>query len=123
MLKAFSAIARRLFPFRAVLWAAAALSLAGFAALVFIADGSARDESRTQLAALGLLWSLLLVAIAHTFRELPPAPHPDDGFFVRLASSLKRGFSWLLALVTTGTLLATVYISLQVAGMVGEGMQ
>lgn len=91
--------------------------MAVFAGTLVVSDGSA-DEAYIMACVAVFLWSLCLTMIAYGFWAPIPLVDPKAGLWARLKLRVKRGYLWLLAIVTTALSVLVAFTSLRVLGIV-----
>ncbi len=114
MLQFYTRIGRPLYRFRLLLWL-----LAAIAAGIFVSGMFRSADSQSYLLASFVLslWAVLLIAVGHSFCEPPPIVDRNDRLMTRLATRVKRGMLWLLAILTTGIFAFVGFLSIRAVGL------
>lgn len=92
----------------------AVASIAMFAYVIFGQSGMAKDDYYLLPSVVMLLWSLVACALLFTFVHVPEKPDKSIGFFRRIGIRCKRGYYYILAILSLGTTLAMLLVSFRV---------
>ena len=114
MLQFYTRIARPLYRFRLLLWLLAAVAVGVFVSGMF---RSADSQSYLLASFVLSLWAVLLIAVGHSFGEPLPIVDRNDPLMTRLATRVKRGMLWLLAILTTGIFGFVGFLSIRAVGL------
>ena len=107
MLEFYNGLAKRIYPFRFLLWLLASVAVAVFGGAVFLSN----EELYTLGSITFLLWILLLISFTYTFMAPLPVVDPDARLTQRLTARLRRGLLWLLAVSLTLLCCAAAFMS------------
>ena len=117
MLDAYTNLAKTLYRVRAPLWGATALFVLTVIGLLLFYRG-AHDDALLLGTLTCVLWSLSLIALAHAFVSPTPQVDPNDSFFHRGATRLKRGVRWLMAFAVTGLFVMILFFLARVLAII-----
>ncbi len=122
MLARYNRLAKWLYRLRPVLWALGALSVGAFGGVLFLSDGSI-DSSYALVSVTILLWTVWLLAVAHSFVEPVAEVEPAARVWARFKAKLTRGLAWAQALTMTVFFILALVMTMRTTGIVlgGDG--
>ncbi len=120
MLTLYNRLAKRLYRLRPVLWALGALAVGAFGGVLFLSDGLI-DSSYALVSITILLWTVWLLAVAHSFVEPVADVDPAARLWTRFKAKLGRGLVWAHALIMTVFLILAVVMTTRTTGIVLGG--
>ncbi len=116
MLNFYHRLAVRLRPWRAALWLACALAVAGVLAPMFLVAGETGGRY-VFTAITALMWLVALLMVSHGFAAPPPVLAPGLSFRGRWGVRIRRAALWTMALLMTALSALVVFVSLRVLGI------
>jgi len=119
LLRLYTTLARRLHPYRAVVWVLSAAAAIAFVLVLFLFKGR-EDETYMLAAVTVLMWTLSLTAIIELFVTPPPEVEAGERLLARLGKRLRRAGYWLTAVLMTALCGAVVVFSLRAAGQLAR---
>ncbi len=120
MLALYNRFAKRLYRFRPVLWALGALAVGAFGGVLFLSDGLI-DSAYALVSITILLWTVWLLAVAHSFVEPVARVDPAARVWVRFKAKLTHGLVWAQALIMTVLFILVLVMTMRTAGIVLGG--
>ena len=120
MLALYDRLARRLYGLRPILWALGALAVGAFGGVLFLSDGSI-DGSFALVSLAILLWTLWLLAVAHSLIGPLPEVDPAARVWTRVKAKLRRGLAWVQVLIMTALFILAVVMTIRTTGIVLGG--
>lgn len=93
------------------IWALGFLSFAFFAYIIFASRADLDGLILPSAVAFG--WSICLLGIASSFREIPEHPKQIKGFFRRIGFRIKYGIAWFWAAIFSLCTLILIYMSVR----------
>jgi len=110
MIDSFKKFANRVWPLKIVALGIGVLSLVLVLIIIFLS--TAQDDVKYLIpGVLGILWSLSAYGFISTFKFVPEKAKPSNGFFHRLKRNIHRSWYWFIAILFTGTTIASVLLT------------
>ncbi len=120
MLAFYNRFAKRLYRLRPVLWALGVLAVGAFGGVLFLSDGLI-DSSYALLSITIVIWTVWLLAVAHSFVEPVAEVDPSARLWSRFKTRLRRGLVWAQALTMTVLFIFAFVMTTRTAGIVLGG--
>ena len=120
MLALYNRLAKQLYRLRPVLWALGALAAGAFGGVLFLSDGLI-DSSYALVSITILLWTVWLLAVAHSFVVPVAGVDPEARVWARFKAKLRRGLVWAQALIMTALFILVLVMTMRTAGIVLGG--
>jgi hypothetical protein len=120
LLNFYSSLAKRLYKFRGIFWFLAVIALIVFIAAIFLTAGR-ESMFYTLGSSLVLVWAVGVNVLISGFSGPMRTMSSDDGLLLRIKMRASNGFRWFLVLFTTAVLIATIFFSLRVVGILTSG--
>lgn len=111
ILSLIQSIARIAYKIRVFIWALAAASLIGFFYVILKSEASLDTYLMPMVVLFG--WSICLLGIGGSFREVPELPDKSIGFFQRIAMRFRYRIAWFWALFFLICTLILLYMSIR----------
>ena len=97
MIEFYHRIGKSVFPFRLVFWALLLVSTIRAGMIIFSNDPT-YDEQLLMLLVFSV-WFVLVLSVCYFFRQIAVRPEGKVGLLKRLSISIKRAFSFLIAIL------------------------
>ncbi len=120
MLAFYNRFAKRLYRLRPVLWALGVLAVGAFGGVLFL-PGGLIDSSYALVSITIVIWTVWLLAVAHSFVEPVAAVDPAARVWARFKAKLGRGLAWTQALTMTVLFILAVVMTMRTTGIVLGG--
>lgn len=116
MLTFYHRLAVRLQSWRAALWLACTLAVAGVFVPMFLVAGEAGGRY-VFTAITVLIWLIALLTVSHGFAVPPPVSVPGLSFRERWGVRIRRAALWVMALLMTTLSLLVAFVTVRALGV------